>query len=66
MKLTILCGLSSSHFGAAVSATNSAVSAIKYQLDWDPEDVDNYTTIVSSCSIAGIAVGSVIGGGLIK
>jgi len=57
--------LSSSHFGAALSGTGACVPAIKYQLGWDEEKWDLYTTIVSSCSVAGLGVGSIFGGGFI-
>ena len=52
--------------GAAYSATGTAAPALKYQLGWDEADWEILTTILSSCSVAGGALGFLAGGTLIQ
>ena len=61
MQITLILAINSAHFGAALSASGTCVDAIKYQLNWSKDQWDNYTTILSSMSIAGLGCGSVLG-----
>lgn len=49
-----------------MSLNGPCINALKYQLEWPDDQVDNYTTLLNSASIAGLAFGSIIGGTLIK
>jgi len=62
VKLALICQLSFLHIGFSLSASNVCVSALKYQLGWLEPQWDTLSTIVSSCSVGGIAVGAILGG----
>lgn len=67
IKLTLICGCSTAHFGFSLSASTSLIDPLKYQLGWslDDQSVMDNATILSSASVGGLAIGSVIAGKLI-
>lgn len=65
LKITLLCNLSTTHFGLALSSTNAVLPALKIQLGWPKDQWEMYITLISSASVAGVAVGCVCGGSLI-
>lgn len=58
----LICNLTVSHFGFALSQSNAVMNCLKVQLEWPDDKVETYTTIVSSASVAGVAFGAVMGG----
>jgi MFS family permease len=66
VKMTIIGNLGATHYGFALSITNSCINALQYQMGWIGDNLTLYETIVSSASVLGLAFGSVIGGALIK
>lgn len=65
--------LGAGHFGTALNLTNACQANLAHVLDWplgnDEESkatASLYLTIVSSTSVAGVSLGSVIGGSLIQ
>ena len=57
----MIIAINSAHFGAALSASGTVVDAVKYQQNWNRKDWDFYTTILSSMSVGGLGIGSLIG-----
>lgn len=52
-------------FGCALTTTGQIVPNLKYALGWDlnePGNVDTQTSIIVSASVAGLAIGSILGG----
>ena len=64
--LAITMGLSSMNFGSALGASQSVAPILKYQLGWSDDDLTTKGTILQTCSVAGIAVGSFLGGPITK
>lgn len=68
MGLTFTVGLSSMQFMVSLNGTCQIAPALKYQQEWgdNQQMIDYYITILSTASIIGISVGSVIGGDFVK
>lgn len=54
------------NFGAAISASNNVIPALRIQEDWSKDNDNQNITLLSSASIAGVALGSIIGGNLVQ
>mmetsp|Transcript_1015 Transcript_1015/g.1839 ORF Transcript_1015/g.1839 Transcript_1015/m.1839 type:complete len:220 (+) Transcript_1015:108-767(+) len=63
--LAIVMGLSSLNLGLALSANQVAFSILQYELGLE-ESKDAYQTALQTCSVGGLALGSLFGGSISK
>ena len=66
VALTLTVGLSSIQYGFIYSQTGPVISYLQYKLNWDAQQSQRYMTVLQTCSIVGIAIGSVFGGEFVK
>jgi MFS family permease len=65
-KVMIIGCLGAAHFGTALNLTNACNNILPEVMDWPEDKRSLYLTIVSSTSVAGVSIGSVVGGSLIQ
>ena len=63
--LTVTMGLSSLNFGVGLAGSGNVAPILAKKFGWGDETTSN-TTLLQTCSILGIAVGSILGGPIVK
>jgi MFS family permease len=65
IALTTCMSLSSMNFGIGLASNQTVCSILSKKLDWSTSDQTFNTTLIQSCSIIGIGLGSCLGGNML-
>jgi MFS family permease len=59
-------GLSSLNFGVGLAGSGNVSPILAVQFGWSDEEITSKSTLLQTCSILGIAIGSIFGGTIVK